>query len=204
MKNKATQLKDWLNRIENSELPDYENIPDVNLYMDQVVKYINDSLMPFSKKEQKAITSYMINNYVKDKLIEAPKNRTYSKEQTAYLIAIAMLKSVISMDDLSFAINKNLVAIRTKELYKFFKNYESEAFKSNHHIAKVQIETIDRRFKDEFKRAKNNPQTEERLNKSMNMQLSYVALKFYVEAQVKLFFAQYILDTIKTNDKGEN
>lgn len=204
MKNKATQLKDWLNRIENSELPDYENIPDVNLYMDQVVKFINDSLMPFSKKEQKAITSYMINNYVKDKLIEAPKNRTYSKEQTAYLISIAMLKSVISMDDLSFAINKNLAAIRTKELYKFFKNYESDAFKSNHHVAKVQIETIDRRFKEEFKKAKNNPQTEERLNKSVNMQLSYVALKFYVEAQVKLFFAQYILDTIKTNDKGEN
>ena len=42
MKNRATALKDWLDKVQNATLPEYENIPDVNLYMDQVVSYVND------------------------------------------------------------------------------------------------------------------------------------------------------------------
>ena len=66
------ELKVWLDGLKDSSLPQFDNLPDVSLYMDQIVSYIDTILAPYSRDEQKLITSFMVNNYVKAKIIEAP------------------------------------------------------------------------------------------------------------------------------------
>ena len=84
--------------------------------MDQVVKLINSYLTPYiffnnnySKEENVLLSKTMINNYVKNNLIEAPIKKQYSKTQIAKLFVICVLKQVYSMQDI-----KNLIGIALK------------------------------------------------------------------------------------------
>lgn len=84
----------------------WELIPDINLYSEQVVQIINESLsgnvilgknISFTKSY---ITPTMINNYVKIELIEPPENKRYTREQIAKLLVISLLKQVYTTDEI--------------------------------------------------------------------------------------------------------
>ena len=60
--------------IEGFRLPRYAQIPNVGLYLEQVVRYINSCLSPLGEPE---LTSSMVSNYVKQSLIPAPIRKTY-------------------------------------------------------------------------------------------------------------------------------
>ena len=79
----------------------WEQIPDLGLYMDQVVTFITRVYEPLYGQ---AIHSYlspsMINNYVKSRLIPRPTGKKYSREQIALLTMIVALKQTCSMEDI--------------------------------------------------------------------------------------------------------
>ncbi len=107
------------NQISSYRLPSYEEIPDVGLYLNQVATYINRYLEPFSGF---TITESMISNYVKKKLIDNPIKKQYSRDMIAYLLFIALCKSVASLFDIQLLINlqkENGHEIRAS--YEFFK-----------------------------------------------------------------------------------
>ena len=62
------------------KLPRWEELPAIDLYIDQVVSLLNEWLdfIPRSTDEQ-VITKTMINNYVKHGLVEAPKKKKYTR-----------------------------------------------------------------------------------------------------------------------------
>ena len=70
--------------IKNLHIPRWSELPEIDLYMDQVVTLINSKLVPFIYNETKdgesqIITKTMINNYVKNNLVEPPVKKQYSK-----------------------------------------------------------------------------------------------------------------------------
>ena len=83
--------------IEEFRMPRYREIPDVGLYLDQTVKYINRFLTPLGCME---ITSSMVSNYVKKGYISNPVKKQYDAEQIAYLFFISVAKSVLSMENI--------------------------------------------------------------------------------------------------------
>lgn len=78
-------------------LPTYEEIPDIGLYLDQVVKYINSYFTAFPEMN---ITASMLTNYVKLKLVKRVNKKTYVRDQIASFIFIVMAKTVLSMDNI--------------------------------------------------------------------------------------------------------
>ena len=65
-------------------LPRWEELPDMDLYMDQVVTLLNEYLKPFHAKDQeKMVTSTMINNYVKHGIVSPPVKKKYTKNHVA-------------------------------------------------------------------------------------------------------------------------
>lgn len=82
--------------IQSFRLPRYEEIPNVGLYLEQTAKYINEYLQPIQESE---LTGSMISNYVKKKLLANPVKKQYDREQVACLIFIAVVKSVLSLDN---------------------------------------------------------------------------------------------------------
>ena len=100
-------------------LPRYEELPDVGLYLEQVTKYISDYLAPL---EDIVITGSMISNYVKKGLIDNPVRKQYSREQIAYLIFIAVSKTVLSMDDIALLIELKKKVYTSPRAYNYFCN----------------------------------------------------------------------------------
>ncbi len=85
--------------------PDWSELPDIELYMDQVVSVLERYLSPFFPEEEKRITSTMINNYVKQHLLPAPENKRYGKKHLAYLFIISILKRFMQLSDIKLLVD---------------------------------------------------------------------------------------------------
>ena len=92
--------------IKSLHIPRWDELPNIALYLDQVVTLINNCLSPIlaqcdTKKDDTVLTKTMINNYVKYNLIEAPEKKKYGKNQLAKLFVICILKQVYSMNEIN-------------------------------------------------------------------------------------------------------
>ena len=99
-------------------MPRYKEIPNVGLYLEQTVKYINECLAPI----EISITPSMLSNYVKKGYIDRPIKKQYYADQIAYAIYIVIIKQVLSMDNIAslFVLQKEL----EKTLVAIFENKE--------------------------------------------------------------------------------
>ena len=84
--------------IQEFRFPKYEEIPDVGLFLEQVTKYVSGFLEPLG--DTITITSSMISNYVKKKLITNPVKKQYYRDQIADIFFIAVAKSVLSLENI--------------------------------------------------------------------------------------------------------
>lgn len=102
--------KDILNSILDSlSRIDYikpEELPNIDLYMDQVTTFMDDQLS-ISKRhpDDKVLTKTMINNYAKNNLLPPPVKKKYSKEHLLALIFIYYFKNILSIGDIQEILN---------------------------------------------------------------------------------------------------
>jgi len=102
--------KDLLNSILASlNRIDYikpEDIPNIDLYMDKVTKFMNEQLAETKRyPDDKILTKTMINNYTKNNLLPAPDKKKYSKEHLLTLIFIYYFKGILSINDIQNLLN---------------------------------------------------------------------------------------------------
>ncbi len=100
-----------LNQAENTlRLPRYAELPQLELYMDQVLLILEQALAPDlpelpeeprrGKQSERPVTASMINNYVKQGLIGPPRKKRYTKQQVASLLLICLLKNLLPIADI--------------------------------------------------------------------------------------------------------
>ena len=102
--------KDMINSIlESVSRIDYikpEDIPNIDLYMDQVTTYLNNKFEGSKRNDDdKLLTKTMINNYAKSRLLPPPEKKKYSKEHVLTLIFIYYFKSILSISDIQSILN---------------------------------------------------------------------------------------------------
>ena len=107
------------NSINGFSLPRYNDIPNVGLYLEQVVKYISEYLEPL---ENFSLTSSMVSNYVKKGLVENPIKKQYNREQIARLFFIAVAKNVLTMEDIRLLFEMQHETYEPKRAYDYFCN----------------------------------------------------------------------------------
>ena len=108
----------------------WAHIPDLGLYMDQVITFISRACGPlYGGDSRGCLSPSMINNYVKARLIPRPVGKKYSREQIALLTMIAVLKQVCRMEDI-----RRMLALKEGEtvetLYRSFSERFSRAVQS--------------------------------------------------------------------------
>ncbi len=83
-----------------------EDIPNIDLYMDQITTFM-DAQLETSKRhsEDKILTKTMINNYTKNNLLPPPEKKKYSKEHVLTLIFIYYFKTIFSINDIQGILN---------------------------------------------------------------------------------------------------
>lgn len=92
-------ILDSLSRIEYIKP---EEIPNIDLYMDQVTTFMDSRLKPSTRNpgDDKILTKTMINNYAKNDLLPPPVKKKYSKEHVLLLIFIYYYKGIMSISDI--------------------------------------------------------------------------------------------------------
>ncbi len=119
-------------------LPRFDELPNIDLYMDQVLSTIENSLNIFSSEsDENIITKSMINNYVKQNVIEKPCKKHYKKMHVSYLIIISVLKRVLSISEISKIINNQDCG--AEEFYNMF-CYELERSLKDTFLDKISCE----------------------------------------------------------------
>ena len=99
------------------DLPPYHELPTMGLYLKQVVTYLQQCVAPF---ESVKVTSSMISNYVKHRLISRPQKKLYGREQIAQLLFIMIAKNVLEQADLRKAIQIQEETYSTEVAYNYF------------------------------------------------------------------------------------
>lgn len=118
----AERLCYWREFMQSFHLPTWEELPDLELYMDQVVslviRYVN--LQPHSAPKDSILTASAVNNYVRLKLIPPPVKKRYSRIHLAYLIVICCLKGSMSLSSIQQMFPATLPEEEIRQIYTNF------------------------------------------------------------------------------------
>lgn len=171
------ELNQLLALLQVFKTPSYDKLPEIDLYMDQVLTYIKKNLPPFKETDKDILTPSMINNYVKDNVIKNPVDKKYDKEAIASLIMVANLKRVMPIQDIkSILSNPN----DTEKLYTVYQKNLDTVIQSMLSMEKAL---------------------------TSDDQVTKVALELAIDASVKAYFAHMMLaretETIKEKRKKD-
>lgn len=113
--------------VEKFQLPAYNEIPNVGLFLEQVSKYIGEYTAPL---ECVSLTGSMISNYVKKKIIPNPVRKQYDREQIAYLFFISITKTVLSLEDVQLILDLQRETYDPEAAYEYFREQLKETLRS--------------------------------------------------------------------------
>ena len=115
------RLQNWLCGMEHFDLPEWDALPQLELYMDQIIILLKQYLAPLHRgEEDKAITASIINNYVRMKVMPAPIKKKYSRVHIACLIMICTLKRSLSISCIQRILPSDHSEERVHQLYDDF------------------------------------------------------------------------------------
>lgn len=121
-------LKQWINALEKYELPAWEELPKLDLYMDQVITLMEEYLSIYRAPKDKLITPSMINNYVKLGVIPKPNKKRYSRIHLAYLTMVCSLKQVLSISVIQKMLPLTLTEKEVEQAYCAFNTAQKQVF----------------------------------------------------------------------------
>ena len=102
-----TSIDEIIKKLALTERVEEKDIPEIDLYMDQVIQIFEQKLSNSKRKDSdKVLTKTMINNYAKGKLLLPIKNKKYSKEHIILMSLIYNLKGVLSINDIKLCLDQ--------------------------------------------------------------------------------------------------
>ena len=122
--------------------PKWEEIPNIDLYLDQVLLYVNQVCAPISPDKDKGLTASMVNNYVKHGYLTKPDKKKYQRKQIARLIAITTLKSVFSIQEIAQTLNTLHTYASSDQLYDAFVDYMNQGIDPENPIIQASCQTV--------------------------------------------------------------
>lgn len=169
-----------------------EDIPKMELYMDQVTSFMEDNLAASSRNpgQDKILTKTMINNYVKNDVLPAPIRKKYGTNQIVLLVMIFYLKSFLSLSDIEkllrpvrerFAEQSDNVSIRA--------SYTAICESVSDEIEAIQADTA-RQFEATRERFRDLPEEEYRQMMEFDLEARICA-----EIFIKKLYLERLLDS---------
>ncbi len=139
-------LDSWLNDLDKFSYKDYNEFPDIDLYMDQVVTFLEKQLAIFQTSSlDKQITSSMINNYVKGEVVSSPISKKYNREHLALIQEVCTLKQVLTIAEVKQIIDERYRKENADNatIFNNFKDLVNEKNKEAIQITKNSLENIE-------------------------------------------------------------
>lgn len=198
MKKEIGDLQAYLKKVASFSLPKYKELPSVEIYMEQVLNFINGALADLTPVGEKALTSFMVNNYVKAKMISTPTKKKYSRDQIGYLMAICLMKSTLSMGDIAVLLEHEAgISVEKERVYSFFCELETSILSETAKKTMPRVDEVSRRLKSESSRK--NKQAEDNAINS----LALLALRLSIQAQANKLLSDFIIDVLRKSSRSE-
>ena len=142
-----------LQSLEKVEYIKSEDIPNIDLYMDQVTTFMEEHIKNTRRyEEDKVLTKTMINNYAKNDLLPPPVKKKYSKEHVLLLIFIYYYKGIIPMNEI-----QTLLKPLTDHYYQNGQVFDLESvYKEVVVLEKEQLEDLKKDVVEKFRRAEDS------------------------------------------------
>ncbi len=118
-------LKNWCELVAQDTAMDWEHLPALGLYMDQVLTLLGSELAVASEDGTNPITSSMINNYVKGDVVPRPEKKKYNREHLAILYMVCMMKSQLPLPHIRKMLHQLGEAESTESLYQDFTHLQT-------------------------------------------------------------------------------
>lgn len=144
-------LNSILASLDRIEYVSPEDIPNIELYMDQVTTFMDSKLRPTTRYpgEDKILTKTMINNYAKNDLLPPPVKKKYSKEHVLLLIFIYYYKGILSINDI-----QTLLKPITEQFFRNDAEYNLEnIYREAFSMEEKQIENLKADVVEKFRMA---------------------------------------------------
>ena len=112
------KLDRWGKYMESFALPSWEHLPDMELYMDQVISLVNRYLNLIPQDEaDPVITASAVNNYVRLRMMPAPERKRYSRKHMACVIMICVLKQSLSLAEIQRILPREMTEENIRQVY---------------------------------------------------------------------------------------
>lgn len=181
----ANQLDAWLASLQDKRPGNWEQLPDIGLYMDQVLTYVDRQLSLYRRSDKEhVLTPAMINNYIKDNLLPRADMKKYAPNHLAILTMIGALKQVFSMQDLQILLGGLEGPEQARAFYLCFLNGQNRVVSQTAGQVAHQVSST-------LENVTEVAQTER--------QLRELALDLAIEARVRILISEQILTLLAQN-----
>lgn len=140
----------FIDKLINEQDKTLDDIPDIDLYMDQVIQLFENKYGETKRNEdEKILTKTMINNYAKAKLLFPIKNKKYTKENLILINFIYQMKGALSLKDIGEVLD--IIKEKTTEdtsLEKFYKIFHQLSLKNRQSLSE-DLTKLTTKVKDE-------------------------------------------------------
>ena len=177
-----------------------EDIPNIELYMDQVTTFMDEQLSSTKRyPEDKILTKTMINNYAKNNLLPPPVKKKYSKEHVLFLIFIYYFKHILSIKDIESLLKPMAELYFEQGGYKESELDLTEIYKEICGMCKGQISSLQESISDAWERAEKNFPNVSKEEKERLQQFSFICnLSF--DVYVKKLLIEKLIDQMQAKE----
>ena len=185
-------LESILDSLSKMEYVKSSKIPNIDLYMDQVLTFMNGHLENVKRYESdKVMTKTMINNYAKNHLLPAPEKKKYTKEHIMVLMFIYYFKNILSIGDIQSILNpltdRYFATGKDLNLEKIYEEVFS--------LEKGQIEQLKETLTKDYERAGNTFTEESEEDKEFLQLFSFICMLSY-DIYIRKQIIEKIVDTM--------
>lgn len=179
-----------------------QDIPNIDLYMDQVTTFMDKNLRKSARypEDDKVMTKTMINNYAKNDLLPPPIKKKYSKEHVLVLIFIYYYKGILSINDIQTLLQPiTSQFFRTEDDFNIASIYD-EVFG----LEKEQIDMLKKDVMEKYNCSSKTFEDAPEENKEFLKLFSFICLLSF-DVYMKKMLIEKLIDEMKdTKDKKEN
>ena len=176
-----------------------EEIPNIDLYMDQVLSFINDRTryLTWNPEEDKIFTKTMINNYAKTKILPAPVKKKYSKDHILLLLLIYYFKGVLSVGDTGKLLGKITENYFGNAGEMAFEDIYQEVFK----LEAGEIDFLKKDIAEKFAIAEETFQDAPEKNKDFLKNFAFICMLSYDVYMKKLMIEKLVEECCKKSEE---
>ncbi len=190
------EMLQLLRSMQNIEYIHPEDIPNINLYMDQVTSFMDEHLKSSKRfEDDKILTKTMINNYTKNKLLPPPEKKKYTSEHVLLLTYIYYLKNFLSIGD----IQKILEPVTER----FFRQDEGLSFQDVYQeVVDLTMANIDVQARDIIRKMKKSNEAfadvEDPHDKDLLSKFTFICMLSF-----DIWVKKYIIENLVDDSLGE-